>query len=120
MSEQGAYWKQTIIRRGCAMCRHACPPADIQASRRADISRLQAHHILSQQDIKRERFHDALLDERNGLCLCVYHHQRHEARTEAVPRGVLPAAVFEFAAELDARVGGGREPFQVRLDREYP
>jgi hypothetical protein len=51
--------------------------------------------------LKRLGHHTFLLDKRNRLALCRDHHEAHENRSRPVPRRLLPASVFEFAAELD-------------------
>ena len=114
LSMLGAYWKVTVTRGGCVMCRHFPPPPNVRVDFAPDIKRVEGHHILGKHQLKklyRSRFDELRWDERNGMGLCVWHHQRHEHHVERVPRWLLPAGVFEFAEELD---------LTWLLDRDYP
>lgn len=69
------------------MCRHFPPTVDL--TREIDVRRVQAHHAIPKDKLKRRGLHDHLWDKRNGLCLCVYHHERHHNFTERVPRSLV-------------------------------
>jgi hypothetical protein len=52
-------------------------------------------------------------DVRNALACCGACHANHTAGALVIPRRLIPAAAFEFAAELG-------EPMLARLERRYP
>jgi hypothetical protein len=72
---------------------------------------IQGHHVITKSRLKREGLSDAVWDVRNGVPVCELHHAQHHAHRERLPRELLPAGVFEFAADY----GLGWV-----LDREYP
>lgn len=76
-----------------------------------ELGDIQGHHIIPKRTLKQQHFTDHVWDDRNGLGLCAWHHQRHENYRQRVPRDLLPEAVYEFAAELG---------IMWMLDREYP
>lgn len=78
--------------------------------REPDIRRIEGHHVLAKRHM-RGWAEEHFWDTRNGIGLCSLHHHRHEFRMQPVPYRLLPACVFEFAAEL------GRLHI---LEREYP
>lgn len=94
-------WHEQVVRgQRCVMCK-AFPVASAQ--RRVvgpELAHRDAHHIVEKGELRRDGHLDHLWDRRNGLCLCRYHHFRHHSRAQPVPRDLLPAAAFEFAAEL--------------------
>lgn len=104
-------WHQATARGPCVMCRAFRPSTQIRRAFAADITHLEGHHVLSKRHLKLNGRRDALWDIRNGICLCRYHHERHEKWRQRVPRNLLPADAFEFAAELD---------LTWLLDREHP
>jgi hypothetical protein len=71
----------------------------------------EAHHIITQQQLRKRGLSDIAWDVRNGMGLCYRHHRRHTNATERVPYTALPERAHEFAAEL----GLG-----WLLDRFYP
>lgn len=84
------------------MCRIA-DPRDLMAldpSLALDLRTIQGHHIIEQQQLKKHHLREYLWDERNGMGLCAYHHQRHTHFIERVPWELLPPAAFEFAEEV--------------------
>lgn len=104
-------WHRWVVREPCAMCRAFPPDAAARTHRAFELRRREAHHVVPAQTLRREHLDAHLYDERNGLSLCQYHHQRHENGTQRIPRAVLPAAAFEFAAELG---------LDWLIDRMYP
>lgn len=104
-----AHWEAAMRMGGCVMCPPSRPvPPEV----RPDLRILEAHHILEKEKLKRLGLPpEAVHDPRNALCLCVHHHDQHEHHRERVPRGLLPAGTFEWAA------GHGVEWL---LDRTYP
>jgi hypothetical protein len=71
----------------------------------------EAHHLLTQQQLRKRGLSDVAYDVRNGMGLCNRHHRRHTRAVERIPFAVLPERAHEFAAEL----GLG-----WLLDRYYP
>lgn len=84
-------------------------PAWVQPCAMCGGSRAQAHHIITQQQLRRANsrlrtdVRLLLWDDRNRLALCERCHQRHHSRSRPVTWLVLERhapGVFEFAAEL--------------------
>lgn len=105
MSEAWAEWAAETRRKGrCEVCGGAPEPGD----------RLEGHHVLPAAKIKRlvGRVSIPLLtDLRNHLAVCHRCHARHTSRLEPIPRRVLSAAAFEFAAEVG---------LTWVIDKQYP
>jgi hypothetical protein len=87
-------WAAETRRKGrCEVCGEAPAPGD----------RLEGHHVLPQQKIKRivgSVSLERLTDLRNHLACCKRCHDGHTSRLRPIPRHVLSATAFEFAAEL--------------------
>lgn len=111
-------WKATVCRGGCVMCRAFPDHVALELAHRRDLVRIEGHHIIAQRHLKKEGFEDRLWDVRNGVGLCGYHHPRHEAFRQRIPRELLPPEVAAFAAELV----NDRHPDGLGwlLDKEYP
>lgn len=95
-------WQRLVLMRdkGCVLEGHGrCEPP------------YEAHHILTQQQLRKRGLSDFAWDVRNGLGLCNRHHRRHTRAVERVPYSVLPERAFVFAEEM----GLG-----WLLDRYYP
>ena len=62
---------------------------------------VQGHHAIGRQQLCRlgvdRRF---LFDTRNRVPVCEFRHEQHTTGYKPIPRGALPASVFEFASEL--------------------
>lgn len=99
-------WKRDPQRGRCARC--GLDAAGLRA-RRDPYPRLEGHHILPKQAIRRfatEYQLDAvrlLWDARNRLVLCRLCHSRHESAFDRVPRSLIPAEAWEFADALGLR-----------------
>jgi len=106
-------WNRAARRAGCAMCRHRPPAAWVRRERAADLARIDGHHCIPKQDLKRWGLFSRLWDLANMLPLCRYHHFRHEDAYERVPRELLPPEAFAFADEIGAR-------YVLEDDRVYP
>lgn len=88
----------------------------------------QAHHWLEASSIwayRRElgcttlaEIRALLYEDRNSAPLNRRTHERHTSWTERITREHVPADVWEFAAELDARAG--RAWAVAQLERDYP
>lgn len=72
---------------------------------------LQAHHVITQQQLKRRKLHHLLWDTGNGVPVCVRAHRRHTLAVERIPRDLLPAAAISFAETHD---------LTYVLERNYP
>lgn len=106
-------WVHTVTSGGCVMCKHE-PPAGHARDAARLLWRVEGHHIISKQHLRRyckADFERLRWDARNGLGLCQWHHMRHESCKQRVPRELLPAGAIEFAAELG---------LDWLLEREYP
>lgn len=91
-------WREIVTRGGCEMCRYV-DLGEIPAEHRPDLRRIEGHHIIEQQQLKKHGKGDMLWDVRNGMGLCSYHHQRHTNWRERVPRRLLLPEAYEFAEE---------------------
>ena len=91
----------------CVMCAEYPVDPETRAQRPEDFDWLQAAHVIPKRDL----MGDDKADPENGLVLCCFHHARHDAWIERVPRELLPASAFAFAE----RTGLG-----WRLDKDYP
>lgn len=105
------YWKMSVTRGGCVMCRAYPLTRDARALHFADLRVIEGHHILAQRHLKGRGFGGRLWDTRNGIGLCRYHHPRHESAMQRVPLELIPDDALEFAIELD---------LDWIIEREYP
>lgn len=96
----GEWWSR-VISTGCLM--HD-DPVDCAGL-------LQAHHIITQQALKKRGLHGRLWDVRNGMCLCEQSHRRHTLAVERIPFDRLPERAVAFATELG---------LDWMLERYYP
>ena len=62
---------------------------------------VQAHHVITQQQLRSEDLEDLLWDPANGAAVCERHHRRHHNRRESIFRDRLPARCVKFAVEFD-------------------
>lgn len=99
----------------CVMCANEQMSAEIKRDFAEDLARREAHHVLPKQDLKKERgiteLDPRMWDPDDGVCLCRYHHPRHEHCVQRLPRRLVPPAAVKFAAALE---------LVWLLDREYP
>lgn len=91
----------------CLMCIAFPVDAETRAARPQDFEWLQAAHVIAKRDL----MGDDKADPQNGIVLCCFHHARHDAHVDRVPRELLPGSAFAFAE---------RTGLMWRLDREYP
>jgi hypothetical protein len=94
------FWKSSVCRGGCVMCRAFPVARELRHELAADLRRVEGHHVIAKRHLKARGLHAHLWDTRNGLALCVYHHDRHERWMQRVPYELVPYDAFEFAAEL--------------------
>jgi hypothetical protein len=75
--------------------------------------RLDRHHVLPVQQLRKRGLDHLADDPRNVVPACRRHHANHHSRFAPLPASVLPEGVREFAAELG--------PWAVDyLERSYP
>lgn len=72
---------------------------------------LQAHHVVTQQQLRKADRHDLLWDPNNGATVCEKAHRRHTLAVERLPRYLLPSRCIEFAR---------KHGFEGILSRYYP
>jgi hypothetical protein len=108
--ENARMWRMYVIRGGCVMCRTFPVPDHLRIGRQPELRVLQAHHVVGKRHLKREGMADQLWDRDNGLCLCEYHHGRHERAVQRVPRSLLSERTVAFALA---------HGFEWVLEREY-
>ena len=81
------FWLAIVPRGRCAVC--------------GTTRWLQAHHVISQQLLRRLHLEHELWNPDNGLALDEDHHRRHELAVERVPRDRLRPENLAFAERLD-------------------
>ena len=88
-------WKWLVLQRdgGCVMAGDGGCGTGID-------SELQAHHVITQQKLRKLKREDLRWDVRNGLTLCERHHRRHTRALKRVPFELLRPENVEFAEEL--------------------
>jgi hypothetical protein len=103
---QAREWFEAVVKKQrCVVC-----GAD-ERTARSKGTRLQGHHILSQQSLRKYGHADKLWDARNGCAACEYPcHSQHTVAVRRIERSALPTPALEFAMEL----GLG-----YLLDRQY-
>jgi hypothetical protein len=62
---------------------------------------LQAHHGLTQQQLRKHGLEEYLWDPRVGTAVCERHHRRHHNRREPIRLAALPMRVLTFAGTFD-------------------
>jgi hypothetical protein len=89
--EERAQFKRDVLEREHGRCRgklYSAKPCD---------GPIQAHHVVSQQTLKRRGLETRLWWSDNGIALCRRHHDRHTLATERVPYDCLPTVSVLFA-----------------------
>ena len=103
-------WSNAVTRnKQCVMCAAFGRPE--QRELWPDTMRRDGHHITPQHWLRANGYQAFLWDLRNGLCLCRYHHARHESYIQRIPRRLIPAKAIQFANEVGAL---------WLLERNYP
>lgn len=59
---------------------------------------LQAHHVVSQQQLRNAGRHDLLWEWRNGMTICERAHRRHTLATRRILRDDVPERCKAFVA----------------------
>lgn len=60
---------------------------------------LQAHHVVTQQQLRKAGRHDLLWDPANGMTICEGAHAKHTKASRRIPLSRVPARARRFAAE---------------------
>lgn len=61
---------------------------------------LHAHHVVTQQHLRKRGLSRHAWDRRIGLTVCERGHRRHHSALERIPVDVLPAEVVGFVTDL--------------------
>ena len=94
-------WKRRVCLNGCLVHRNR---DDCEGP-------LQAHHVITQQALRRRGLDAYLWDTRNGFCACEGTHRRHSLAVERICYDDLPYSAFQFANE---------HRLAWMIDRYYP
>lgn len=82
-------WKRRVIARDAAcVLWHACE------------GELQAHHVVTQQHLRKRGLSRHAWDRRLGVTVCELGHRRHHSARERIPLDALPTEVREFVCDL--------------------
>ena len=81
-------WWSVIVARGCEVC-----------PKRGEIcdGRLQSHHVVTQQALKKRSLAHLTWDLDVGLCVCERAHRRHHSRHQPIERSLLRPENLAFA-----------------------
>lgn len=60
---------------------------------------LEAHHVVTQQQLRLAGRHDLLWDPRNGMTVCGKAHRRHTTAVLRIPASAIPERCLDFARE---------------------
>ncbi len=58
---------------------------------------LEAHHVVTQQQLRLAGRHDLLWDPRNGMTVCGLVHRRHTQAIQRIPASAIPGRCTTFA-----------------------
>ena len=62
---------------------------------------VQAHHVITQQQLRHYGLDELLWDPANGAAVCELHHRRHHNRRQPLLLEFLPARCLVFAAKQE-------------------
>lgn len=83
-------WKRAVVSRDAAcVVYHHCE------------GELQAHHVITQQHLRKRGLGNVLWDRRIGVTVCEKAHRRHTLAIERIPRDCLPVEVETFVQSLE-------------------
>lgn len=100
-TESEFLWKQTVS----GFCQCGCSRFSL---------RLERHHVLDAQFLKRERHTAHLWDQRNSMLLHPLCHARHTNAFRRIPIEAVPEAALAFAVDLL-----GEDRAAVEIARRY-
>ena len=83
-----AFKRSVIDRDGACVVYHGCE------------GELQAHHVVTQQHLRKRGFGDWAWDRRIGVTVCERAHRRHHSARERIPFDSLPLEVVRFVEKL--------------------
>lgn len=95
--EQALAFRITVVARGarCIVCGYT------EEQARATGTRLTAHHVITQQHLRKYGYESLRWSVENGTPVCDEPcHRRHSSARERIPRAKLPVAAVRFAEEL--------------------
>lgn len=98
---EGGEWKRRVLSNGCQFHQD---PSECEFP-------LQAHHILTQQQLKKHGLAEFILDTDVGMGLCYEAHRKHHSAVRRIPYELVPDAAIRFAFE---------HGLDYLLDRYYP
>jgi hypothetical protein len=102
--ETGLEWKRRVCLSG------RCIMADDDSGEFC-AGPLQAHHVITQQALRKSHYSSFRWDTRNGICVCERHHSRHTKAVQRIPFERLTPEAIEFARSCN---------LSWQLDRYYP
>lgn len=79
-------------------CDRGCRVHDDPSDCGGDV---QAHHVVTQQQLREEGLEPLLWDPSNGMAVCDRAHDRHHSGHERIPRDRIPQRCLDFAARHD-------------------
>jgi hypothetical protein len=93
-----------VTRASCVMCANEVLDAEIRKTFAPELLKREAHHVVAKQRLKTEigmtETDERMWAAENGVCLCEYHHRRHELYVQRLPRRLVPKAAVLFASAL--------------------
>lgn len=75
------------------------------------VGDVEAHHTISQQQLRKAGLEHLLWDPRNGMACCDQGHDRHHLAYMRIPRDRIPDRCLAFARE---------QGLEHLIDRYYP
>ena len=104
MIVEPAEWKRRVCSGGCVVHNGSVGEC---------TGRLEAHHVVTQQHIRKRGLDDALRwNVHNGIGVCERAHARHTRAIERIPRDCLPQSTIKLIETTPGLKG--------YLDRYYP
>lgn len=99
----GWSWKQAVLERDQGCCVHP-NPADCAEG-------WQAHHVVPQQELRRQGLTYAINHPLSGMGVCGKAHRQHHSGGRVIWRHEIPAAVKDFLVA---------QGMAYHIDRHYP
>jgi hypothetical protein len=89
-AEERERFKRAVLAMDGGECQAHAYPTDCEDG-------IEAHHVITQQELRHAGRHDLLWDPRNGMTVCGLAHRRHTAAVQRIPRDRLPRRCLGFA-----------------------